>query len=258
MTITHNKQFKSLQNEGKTQKAFALARTQAVEFTREFFKANKTICIGVVGALAIMAFVIGIANIKEMSDGKAYLKSMKNEILTEALDGTNDMQALYESGQNEIIQNEIEKQLMTYIAGTAEGDLSPEELEELKQSIYSSIINNISVSENTELTEKEMEAIKLMITESVNKIDYSSINEAIENLSGEMNDVQKKADLEKQSKTKSGIFSGIWDALTVTNVTVTNNKTASEEEDKKLWGSINDVDSKLNSVFQSVSDGKTL
>ncbi|MCF0142626.1 MAG: hypothetical protein HUJ75_04540, partial [Parasporobacterium sp.] len=37
----------------------------------------------------------------------------------------------------------------------------------------------------------------------------------------------------------------------------TNNRTASEEEDEKLWNSINDVNVQLNSVFQSVSDGKT-
>ncbi|MCF0128820.1 MAG: hypothetical protein HUJ70_09615, partial [Pseudobutyrivibrio sp.] len=279
MTISHSKQFKSFKREGKAQKAISEFRRQATEFIREFFKANKTICIGVVGALAIMAFIIGLANIKELADGKSYLKNMKNEITATTLDETKDLQAIYESEQSEIIKSEIEKHLMVLMADGKTEELTPEKLEELTESVYDSVLGSLSASKKSELTEDEKESVKLLITEAITRIDFSDMTSALESLSKEFESARSeelnklkqqeaalaenkaqieanKEDIENQSKTKSGIFSGIWEAMAAANTKIEENKLISDTTDEELWNSINDVNGKFNSVFQSVSDGK--
>ena len=297
MTIAHSKQFKPLQKKaGKAGKAIEAMTKGAREFIQEFFKANKTICIGVIGALAIMAFVISLANIKGINDSKLGLKGLEADLTADTSSELASLQALFESGQQEIIQNEIDKHIAKYLAnGDINNMFSEESINELSQSIYNTLVSNLTLERGADLTDAEKEAVNKLITDSINGIDYSKIMEEIQATAGDLDanhqkdvtsirnqimlglqesaataeesfkklsadlDADREANELMNTKTNEKIDANkaVAEQMnTDTNSKIDSNKLATDTSISSLQAQIDSLSERLEAVFQLVSDGK--
>ena len=136
----------------------------------EFLDENRFILRAILWAVAIVALLIGIMALKNSQDLKrveaSELLVQNDEIIEDGL--TEEM--------SREIQDLLEQYITDYIAGNNIAEFFTEETREaIAKDVEQRIINNLNNS--TSLSETQQKIIEQMISEQINKIDYSQLEQ---------------------------------------------------------------------------------
>ena len=208
---------------------FGEFKAGAASFIRDFFQANKTICIGVIGAMAILAFVMGLVNVKNAMRNKEALESFKDEVAeAEIITDDEQLQAMYEESRTQVIE-EVNTEMMKYV-------------EEL-------------FAKYPDMTAEQKEYITKYVSSQIGSIDYSDIEKLI-------TDTAKTAENNAYANANQVASDKIRDLQTLTedkiNYTVTNMTseltTVTSEFEKQLAAAKAQLQANIDQNNKTLSD----